>query len=1035
VLRKADANGPAVVAADVTIDFGGLKIVGEGKAFSLETPGESIPVAKTWTQVEGKPGERSAYFLIEATDYKSIKPKLDKLPKSSRRSGSLNGSRSDLIRRLALRGDGDARQVLQAALVPKPMVLARSSLRPKAGLVLDFLLVDSIPLPSGAISWWPAEDNANDAVGANDGSLSGSAGYAAGEDGQAFNIPGSGSYVQVPCSSSLNVSNGLTIEFWLQPDATNAMNTIQGLVTSDFYGLEISSGFQSRIGVNFFLSTDSGNSWPMISEVNGGGAVVSAGDWHHIAGTYDGSALQLYVDGQPYGYALSHTGNISPMASGSFLALGSEAGRLFCGGCCAGRDFNGLLDEVTIYNRALDASEIEDIYNADGAGKYIPDCVPCPTNAVAWWPAEGDATDILNGHNGSPVNGADFASGMVGQAFALNGTNQYVEVPDSTALNPTSAMTVEAWVKPRLPFCTSWAPVIKKEGSGGGTDNGFSLETSGSSSLLFWLYLNGPGWSCSPSATLTADTWSHFAGVYNGSAISIYLNGSLVGSYSASGQIVASTNSLQTGHDPVLTDRYFNGYIDEPTIYARALSAQEIQSIYDAGSNGKCHSAATLSILTQPTNQTVTVGQNATFYVSATGNGTLTYQWTFSGANISGATTNSYTRSNVQTNHAGAYAVVVSDSGSSVTSSTAYLTVLFPPAISVQPSSQSIVAGDSPAFTVTAAGNPAPAYQWTFDGNPISGATGSAFTRSYAQLPDAGNYAVVITNSLGSVTSSDAVLTVARAPDCVNPPSDLVSWWPAEGTTNDTVGGNNGTWSGTPSYGVGEVGQCFVFDGNGSNIQLGNPANLRLQDFTIEAWLRRANSSVVTFNGASGHGHIFGYGASGYSIFIDASGYLGLAQGSGTSVQGGTPITDTSLHHVAVTKTGSTVVFYVDGTGYSAAAYNPNFEFSTSATIGGIGGTYSFYGSVDELSIYNRALPSQEVQSISNASTSGKCNGGLPAGWQLRFFTQTGVDPNADPDGDGLSNYQEYLLGTDPTHAAVGDTNNVINLQVFTPLK
>jgi hypothetical protein len=469
----------------------------------------------------------------------------------------------------------------------------------------------------------------------------------------------------------------------------------------------------------------------MISEVNGGGAVVSAGAWHHIAGTYDGSALQLYVDGQPYGYALSHTGNISAMSSNGFLAFGSEAGRLFCGGCCAGRDFNGLIDELTIYNRALDASEIEDIYNADGAGKYIFDCVTCPTNVVAWWPADGNANDIANGHNGSLVNGADFASGTVGQAFALNGTNQYVEVPDSTALTPTSAITVEAWVKPRLPFCTSWAPVIKKEGSGGGTANGFSLETSGSSAMLFWLYLSGAGWTASPSATLTADTWSHFAGVYNGSAISIYLKGSLVGSISASGQIIASTNALQIGHDPVLTDRYFNGYIDEPTIYARALSAQEIQSIYDAGRNGKCHSAVTLSILTQPTNQTVTVGQNATFYVSATGNGTLTYQWTFS-TNIDGATGSSYTRSNVETNHAGAYAVIVSDSSGSTTSSNGMLTVNTPPSITTQPSGVAVCQGSSATFWIAATGTTPLRYQWRFNGANIAGATTSSF---YIEIP------------------------------------------------------------------------------------------------------------------------------------------------------------------------------------------------------------------------------------------------------------------------------------------------------------
>jgi hypothetical protein len=74
-----------------------------------------------------------------------------------------------------------------------------------------------------------------------------------------------------------------------------------------------------------------------------------------------------------------------------------------------------------------------------------------------------------------------------------------------------------------------------------------------------------------------------------------------------------------------------------------------------------------------------------------------------------------------------------------------------------------------------------------------------------------------------------------------------------------------------------------------------------------------------------------------------------------------------------------------------------------------------------------------------NGSLTDICSGldsnGLPYAWENQYFGQFGVDPNADPDGDGLSNLQEYLLGSNPTKAPVADTNGVVRLQVFTPLK
>src|SRR5205814_584298 len=93
-------------------------------------------------------------------------------------------------------------------------------------------------------------------------------------------------------------------------------------------------------------------------------AVVSSGEWHHIAATYDGAGLQLYIDGKAWGKRAVHTGAIFPMMPGSFLAFGSDDGRKFCPACAGKRYFKGLLDEVRIFNRALSSSEIAGLWKS-----------------------------------------------------------------------------------------------------------------------------------------------------------------------------------------------------------------------------------------------------------------------------------------------------------------------------------------------------------------------------------------------------------------------------------------------------------------------------------------------------------------------------------------------------------------------------------------------------------------------------------------------------------------------------------------------
>lgn len=166
-----------------------------------------------------------------------------------------------------------------------------------------------------------------------------------------------------------------------------------------------------------------------------------------------------------------------------------------------------------------------------------------------------------------------------------------------------------------------------------------------------------------------------------------------------------------------------------------------------------------------PTNLTASVGNSAVFTATAAGNAPLAYQWRKNLTNnISGATNAAYSIANVQTNDGGSFTVVVTNAFGSITSSPpATLTVNFAtaPAITVPPpASLSVIAGQPAAFTVTATGTAPLAYQWINGVTPVAGATDTNYTIATAHLFDAGNYAVIVTNVAGSVTSSVSTLTV-----------------------------------------------------------------------------------------------------------------------------------------------------------------------------------------------------------------------------------------------------------------------------------
>lgn len=167
-----------------------------------------------------------------------------------------------------------------------------------------------------------------------------------------------------------------------------------------------------------------------------------------------------------------------------------------------------------------------------------------------------------------------------------------------------------------------------------------------------------------------------------------------------------------------------------------------------------------LIISSHPSSVTAPQGGNVTFTVSASGPGTLSYQWQKDYSNISGATSSSYVINGVTASHAGNYRCVVSSSPYNLTveSNSATLTVNTPPVFSTHPQPQTVNAGANVTFTAVASNSPT--YQWYFNNSPIANATAASYSLSNVQSGNAGTYRVRATSNGLWTDSNDAALTV-----------------------------------------------------------------------------------------------------------------------------------------------------------------------------------------------------------------------------------------------------------------------------------
>jgi YVTN family beta-propeller protein len=711
-----------------------------------------------------------------------------------------------------------------------------------------------------------------------------------------------------------------------------------------------------------------------------------------------------------------------------------------------------------------------------------------PSGLVSWWQAEGNANDVISGNNGTLVNGATFAEGIVGRAFSFNGVNQFVQVPDAPNLNfgAADSMTVSFWAY-RTANSLPMHFIGKRLGCDGAPFNWqFAMDTPGFS------FGRAGGSAGVPLSRLPAlNTWAHFAGTYDGTTgtFNLYINGQLAGTGQGSLGPITSAPLIIGGSG---TCAPFAGRIDEVQIYNRALTATEIQSIFDASNTGlpvyianensnnvsvvnnKTNTvqalipvgelpvsialvrgqsqvyvanwgSASISVIDTKTNsvtnsipvgdhpigiavsadgstayvanfvsQTVSVistanntvtatipinGQPSALALSPNGSALYVTNFTTNMLNVISTSTNTVTGT-IKGVGAEPVALAVSPNGATV-----YVADLFSGFVTVVDTASGVVTanirvGSSPSDIVITP-NGSSVYVSNQDSSTVSviqtstntvvatipvsdGPIGVAVSSDGSNVYVANSISNIIstisvsTNTVSATVPVDShpygIVTIQAPPGGVR--TGLEAWWRADGNANDVIGGNNGMLRGGTSFATGKIGQAFSFDGSTGFVQVPNSplGDFGSADFSLALWV---NFSAVRSGPVSQLPNVFigkdeGAGLRNKWVFFLADGGLSFHINSPTPGPFLGPIPFNPVlgnwYHLALTKSGSTYVFYVNGVAIGSVS-GPNALPAVNAplTIGQAESLGFFNGLIDEVEIFNRALLPEEVQTIFNS--------------------------------------------------------------------
>lgn len=397
----------------------------------------------------------------------------------------------------------------------------------------------------------------------------GTAGAITGDTNTAMTFNGTTGHLEVANPAGLNPATW-TVEAWAYPTGgTGAIRTVIASTDTSLRSYEI-------------RATDT-NLWSLRCSISGGAAVLTGpavrlNEWTHLVGAYDSSVLRFFVNGVEVG-------------SGGTACLASDGLRpLRIGGGSPENDalsyqFPGSIDEVAVYDNAISATRVAAHYAAGVPFSRVGlSSNPLPVSywrlgeasaasAVADARAANPGTYVL-----SPTMGRSGAiAGDSDTAVTLNGTSQYVTIPDSASLDTGNVFSAELWMRRSG---TAVAQTLLSKGN-----NAYSIRISASHAIELWKNSGGVN-ELIVTSTVTLNeyyNYHHIAVTKSGGTVRIYLDGDDVTGTVTDVTLLNSANPLNIGSASPTAGSYANGTIDEVAIYSSALTAQQVKLRYDAG--------------------------------------------------------------------------------------------------------------------------------------------------------------------------------------------------------------------------------------------------------------------------------------------------------------------------------------------------------------------------------------------------------------------------------------------------------------------
>jgi hypothetical protein len=406
-------------------------------------------------------------------------------------------------------------------------------------------------LSSGRVSRWKFDEGsgmtAKDLADGNDGTINGAT-WVTGIRGSGLSFDGDDS-VEIP--GLIGLPQDITISGWaklISKDTTGA----ELISLGDYVGIRLD---KQGGGTRGFYHD--GTTWRPTTT----GIFYAGTEWHHFVYVIDNTnnIQKFYVDGVQAGSS-THTQPISYAGLGQNTFIGKHGNGIDT------YDFNGLIDDVCIYNRALSDTEVQDLYSTIYQMSH-------------WKFDEGIGTvakDSADGNDGT-INGASWASGMSGEALSFDGFDDYVEIPG--LLGQPKDITISVW-----------ANLSASDTSGGeavslGNYVAFRLDNIMNNGANGFYY-DGTNWQSTNTGKFYAGTgWHHFAYVVDdiNNIQKVYVDGIVMGStaYTQSISYVGlGSNTFIGKHGNGISNYDFNGLIDDVRIYHRALSDREVLNLY-----------------------------------------------------------------------------------------------------------------------------------------------------------------------------------------------------------------------------------------------------------------------------------------------------------------------------------------------------------------------------------------------------------------------------------------------------------------------